>query len=137
MTGEDIVNRVKTLDLPQGEYVVFGSCPMALACIRESGDIDMLVSPELRAQLAEKGWKEVDKGGTDRPLTHDVFEAHDKWDFSSYQPTLNQLLATATLVDGVPFASLEDVKKWKTSSGRPKDLKDIKLINDYLAGKTD
>jgi hypothetical protein len=45
MTGQDIINKVKPLNLPKGQYVVFGSCPMALAGLREAGDIDMLVTP--------------------------------------------------------------------------------------------
>ena len=133
MTGKEIIKKVKELGLEPGSYIVFGSCPMALAGIREAGDIDFLANAEVRARFKKEGWQEVDKGPNDKPLAHDVYEIHDQWNFSSYQPTLEQLLATATVVDDVPFASLEEVKKWKQSSGRPKDLKDIELIDAYLA----
>ena len=69
------------------------------------------------------------KSPNDKPLARDVFEAHDNWNFSSYRPTLEQLLASATVIDGIPFASLEEVRKWKVASGRPKDLADVKLID--------
>jgi len=105
---------------------------MALAGIRESADIDMLVSPELFADLKTAGWKVLHKAPGDEPLVYDDFEAHADWSFSSYQPTLNQLLETATIVDGVPFAALGEVRKWKASSGRSKDLADIALIDAYL-----
>jgi hypothetical protein len=36
------------------------------------------------------------------------------------------------VIDGIPFASLEEVRKWKIASGRPKDIADIKLIDEYL-----
>jgi len=75
----------------------------------------------------------LDKGGNDKPLTYNDFEAHDNWNFSSYQPTLQQLRETAMIVDGIPFASLEEVRKWKLSFGRPKDLRDVELINSYLS----
>lgn len=133
MDGNDIIAKVKSLNLPKGSYVVFGSCPMALAEIRKSNDIDLLVDKETLAQLKQAGWKKVKKSGkNDEPYVYDVFEAHSRWIFSSYQPTLEQLLETATYKNDVPFASLEEVKKWKLSSGRPKDLTDIELINTYF-----
>jgi len=132
MTAQQIIAKVRTLNLTEGSYVVFGSCPMALAGIRESQDIDMLVDQATFEAFAKAGWKEVDKGPGDKPLTSGDFEAHTNWNFSSYQPTLPQLLASATVVDGIPFASLQEVRKWKQSSGRPKDFKDIELIDAYL-----
>lgn len=131
MNKQQIVDKVKSLNLPAGSYIVFGSCPLALAGLREAGDIDMLVNDETLEQLRQAGWQEVDKGKDDKPLAHDVFEAHNSWKFSAYNPTLEHLLATATVVDGIPFASLDEVRKWKAASGRPKDLVDIELINNY------
>lgn len=135
MTGQEIIQAVKDQDFPAGSYIVFGSCPMALAEIRQSSDVDMLVTPELYEILAQRGWQKIVKAPGDEPLTHGDFEAHDSWNFSSYQPTLDQLLRTATIVDDVPFASLQEVKKWKQSSGRPKDITDIKLIDEFLQSK--
>ena len=133
MKKEEIISKVKGLNLTENSYVVYGSCPLAVAGIREAQDVDMLVSKELFSELREKGWEELVKNSNDKPLTHDVFEAHDSWDFSSYNPTLEHLLSTATVVDGVPFAALEEVRKWKAASGRPKDLMDIALLDTYLA----
>lgn len=133
MTGAHIITKVKQLNFPQGEYVIFGSCPMALAGIRESSDIDMLVSPQLFDKLVADGWTTLHKAPGDEPLVKDDFEAHANWNFSSYQPTLAELLKTATVVDDIPFASLAEVRAWKKSSGRPKDLVDVQSIDKYLA----
>ena len=132
MTKDEIIAKIKSLNLPADSYVVFGSSPLAVAGIREAQDIDLVVSPEILEQFKKAGWKRLDKGPRDKPLAHDVFEVHDDWHFSSYNPTLQDLHATATWVDGVPFASLAEVRKWKSSAARPKDLEDIKLIDEYL-----
>lgn len=132
MTGTEIIARVKALHLPEGQYVVFGSCPIALAGLREANDIDMLVSSQLLQDLAKQGWQQIDKGDQDKPFTYDVFEAHDSWNYASYNPTLQQLLATAKVVEGIPFVSLQEVRQWKVVSGRPKDLQDVALIDNYL-----
>lgn len=133
MTKQDIIEKVKELNLPAGGYVVFGSCPLAAAGLREANDIDVLVSNEVLARLKQAGWEQVDKGENDKPLTYDVFEAHNSWNFSSYSPTLKRLLETADVIDGIPFASLDEVRKWKAASGRPKDLHDIELIDVYFS----
>lgn len=133
MTRDEIVYKVKSLNFPKDAYVAFGSCPLALFEIREAEDIDLLVSRDLYAKLGKMGWKKKIKGPKDYPFTFDVFEAHDSWDFSSYNPTLEELLKRSVLADDIPFASLEDVRKWKAASGRKKDLVDIKLIDNYFA----
>lgn len=99
MTKQEIITKIKALGLPTNSYVVFGRCPLAAARIREANDIDLLVSEEVFAELKEPGWRELQKSVNDGPLVHDVFEAHDNWNFSSYSPTLKQLLASAS----VPF----------------------------------
>lgn len=132
MNGQAIIDKVKTLNLPTGSYIVFGSCPLALAGLRQSQDIDLLVSEATLEQLKAAGWQQIDKGIKDKPFVDDVFEAHTNWNFGSYRPTLEGLLATATVVEGVAFASLGEVRKWKAISGRPKDLHDIELIDAYL-----
>lgn len=105
---------------------------MAAVGIREANDIDMLVSPEVYESLKKAGWRQIHKGPSDTPLTHDVFEAHDNWEFSPYSPTLEVLLGSAMEVDGVTFASLAEVRKWKAGSGGLKHLADVKLIDEYL-----
>jgi hypothetical protein len=134
MNKQQIIKQVKALHLPAGSYIVFGSCPLAAVGIRESNDIDLLVTEDVLEELKGRGWRQIDKGGAnDKPYVHGVFEAHSNWNFSSYRPTLRHLLQTANRINGVPFASLEEVRKWKLSSGRPKDYTDIKLIDSYLA----
>jgi len=133
MTKQEVINKMKSLNLPKGSYVVYGSAPFVIYGIRDVNDIDMYVSKEVFEDLKKKGWKKIYKGPKDEPITYDIFEAHDTWEFSPYSPTLPDLLSRATEVEGITFASLIDVKKWKQGSGRPKDIIDLKLIDDYLA----
>jgi len=132
MNVREIIANVKSLNLPEGSYIVYGSGPMAAAGIRESGDIDMLVNKKVFDRLKREGWQEINKGPNDKPLVRDIFEAHLHWEFSPYKPKLKHLLDTAREVNGVPFASLEEVRKWKAASGRPKDIVDIELINKHM-----
>ncbi|MHB1865285.1 MAG: hypothetical protein ACYCPS_03970 [Candidatus Saccharimonadales bacterium] len=131
MNKRDIISKVKNLHLPDGQFVVFGGCPLAAYGIRDANDIDLLVTTEVANNLKAQGWKQINKGKDDKPYIKDDFEAHTSWDFSAYKPTLMSLLSTAKYIDGIPFASLYEVKKWKKAYGRPKDLKDLSLIDSY------
>ncbi len=132
MDGQTIVEKVQQLDLPADSYVVFGSAALTLAGLREATDIDIFATPELMDVLEARGWQRADKRPGDRCLTHDVFDVHDTWEFGSYNPSIAEVLGTATVVDGVPFASLAEVRTWKAVFGRPKDLEDVKRIDEYL-----
>ena len=128
----EVVSKVKSLNLPKGSYIVYGSGPLAAVGIREANDIDMLVSSHLYKQLKESGWKKRLQGPKDEPLVFDVFEAHENWDFSEYSPTLEDLLSRSFEVDGVPFASIKDVRKWKSTHSHPKASQDLALMDAYL-----
>lgn len=133
MTRDEIIKKVKSLNLPKDSYVVFGSGPLAAAGIRETNDIDMLVSPEVFKKLKNDRWKELVKGANDKPLVHEDFEVHSHWNFSPYAPTFKHLLKTATESEGVVFASLDEVRKWKEASGGEKHLADVILIDKFLS----
>jgi mannose-6-phosphate isomerase-like protein (cupin superfamily) len=137
MNKADIISQVKTLGLSDGTYVVFGSCPMAAAGIREAGDIDLYVTPKVLEEFKQKGWKKVVKGPGDEPYMDGVFEAHGSWDFSHchYNPTFQHLLKNSELIDGVRFASLEEVRRWKAGSEGEKHANDARLIEKYLKEK--
>jgi len=38
-------------------------------------------------------------------------------------------------IDGLPVGSLESIKKQKAQLGREKDIKDIKIIDDYIKNR--
>lgn len=132
MTKSEVISKIKKLNLPKGQYIIYGATPLAVYGIREARDIDMFVTRALYKVLEAKGWEKIYKGSKDEPVTSDIFEAHNTWNFSPYAPTFNELMSRVTECEGIMFASLEDVRKWKEASGRPKDLVDLQLIDDYL-----
>lgn len=128
----EIIKKVKALNLPSDQYVVFGSGPLAIHGIRKSRDVDLFVTTALYEQLKKEGWveKEWELGGY--YLSKDEYEIDDTWEYGEYHPTPEQIIAIAEVVDGVPFAPLREVLKWKQAFGREKDLADVVLIEKYL-----
>lgn len=128
----DYISRVKNLKLPKGEFFVCGSAIMDVLGIRKAEDIDILVSPRLYNELENKGWKKHEK--------YNILQDKDKicgakvtLDFMKENYSLEEIMPFAVIIDDIPFMSLEMLADAKRQMGREKDLRDIKLIEEYLA----
>jgi hypothetical protein len=130
----NIVKEVRKLRLPASKYAVVGSGPLAIRNIRPAHDIDLIVTQDIYDKLKNLGWKEEYFPDTERPwvLFHGPFDVSTSWSVNEFKPLPRQLIKDADIIDGIPFARLEDVLQWKRTCGREKDLEDVKLIEEYL-----
>jgi hypothetical protein len=134
-----IIDAVKALGLPEGEYAVFGSALLEVYGLRRSGDIDLVVSKRLFDQLKKNDWEffYYDSGDEglrwkDGDLKVEVFYYCTV--VSGYSETdLGAMIERAEEMEtGVKFISLADTLKWKRVWGRPKDLRDVELFEKYM-----
>ena len=131
----DIAEEVKKLNLPLGKYVVVGSAILQMKGIRNSGDIDLVVSQDLFRDLQKKGWKRkwfFCGMFQRRAITNGTMEAFSNRNYKNYWGSAETLIGKAEIIDGIPFWPLDELVKFKKELGREKDLKDIMSINEYL-----
>jgi hypothetical protein len=128
----DIFAQVKALKLPNGQSVVFGAGPLAAHGIRPTNDVDLFVTTALYQHLLAAGWSEQTTSTGGLYLADGIYEADDTWDYGAYNPTIEELIDMAEVIGGVPFAPLGEVLKWKRAFGRPKDVVDVRLIEEHL-----
>lgn len=130
----NLFKSVKELNLPLGKYAVFGSGPLAAHGIRETRDIDILVTPEIYQQVKLlPGWVEKGWPNSGNYLQKENFEITSDWNFPNYEPDIYKLISKAEIMHDIPFVKLEEVLAWKKAYGRDKDLLDIQLILNYLS----
>ncbi|MCL4372363.1 hypothetical protein M1373_03530 [Candidatus Marsarchaeota archaeon] len=135
MKFEEIAKRTKALGFHIGEYALFGSVPLAAHGIRESQDIDVLVTHEVYQRLKSQGWEvEVFPNGREM-LKKGCFEVGENWDYGVYNPNPARLIKEADIIEGIPVVRLEEALAWKKVFGREKDKNDVKLINKFLKNK--
>ncbi len=133
MKFNEILEIVRVLNLPLGEYALFGSVPLAAHGIRDCRDIDVVVLPELYDRLkTQSGWKEKALQDGTNILVKGNIELYVDWWCGQYRPDIKKLVEEAEMIDGVPVVLLDEVLVWKRSSHKEKDLKDVKLIEEYL-----
>ena len=116
----ELIEKVRALNLPAGTFAIFGSGPMAVRGLREPNDIDLIITKETY-WLFKKRKDELEKEGID---LWDSWGPGD-WDVSS-------LIKSAEMIDGMPYVTLDHVIAWKEKNNRPKDIADIKIIKKYL-----
>lgn len=133
----DHLSAIRSLELPLGSYVIIGGSGLAVRGIRESNDIDMVVTRNLFKELQDKGWPidEPFKQKWNRVrLKREPFEIFTDIYLKRSKQFIpaDQLVKNAELVEGIPFLSVRDILFYKTDDPRPKDITDIALIADYL-----
>lgn len=127
---------LKKYNLPIGQYAIGGSGPLGIRNLREIGDIDIIVSPQLQTILAAK-YGVTDDGKIKKIVfPNDDIEAF--WEGSFYSiphdsnaPTIAEMIDQAEIIDGLPFESLKYVVYFKRKMNREKDLNDIFLIEEW------
>lgn len=118
--------RILELNLPNDSYVVVGSGILNALGIRESDDIDLVVTEQVYREIEARGWK---RGlwGKEVVFQNDVFDIGNDW----YGKTAEELLQHAQVIDEVPYLSLDDIYSWKKQRAQEKDIRDIQLIDNY------
>lgn len=139
-----IADRVKSLNLPLDQVIVAGSAILDILDIRQSHDIDLIVTPQVFNTLKNQpgAVSEVTATGnriiTNAP-TGEVVESWLNWrDYRTGEDIYFDRLKTVTsTIDGVMCLSLPYVREWKVGRGREKDLADVVLIDNYLEQTND
>lgn len=118
-------DRVKNLELPLDELIVFGSGLLAANGLREANDIDLVVTSELFEKLLKSGDYEHGKTEDGPWLRKDDVEIWLNWlpgnDFVF-------LMDDSVIVDGVRFVSPKFLIERKLERGTDKDLNDVQLL---------
>ncbi len=123
------LDQLKKINLPLGQYAIFGSGPLAIRGIRQADDIDLIVKPEIW-QILISIYDNCFKASNNSICIGDI-EIFPVWfDFTPNKVT--QIIDTAEIIQGFPFVKLSYVIEWKQSMRRTKDKQDLELIKNYL-----
>lgn len=136
LKNQEKFDALREYDLPLGQYAIISSGPLGIRNLREIGDIDLIVSPELWKVLADRygivekeGKCKIDFPGNDIEA---FWEGSFKKLPSSKFPSIAERIAEAEIIDGLPFESLETTVLFKRYMNREKDIRDIALIEAWL-----
>ena len=132
---------LRNLDLPIGHYAIISSGPLGIRNLREIGDVDIIVTPELWDTLSSKYGIRDEEGVKKIKFPEADIEAFTEGSFysrpkSANEPTITERISKADIIEDLPFESLEHVLYFKKLLKRDKDLRDIDLIEGWLKAQS-
>lgn len=129
MKNANVFEKIKDLNIPYGKYVVVGGVTLVAHGIREWNDdidIDLAVSPEIFEDFANRGWLQIQEP-TKTVMRHGVYDmgvGFGEW-------SLDELLADALIIEGIPFINLNKLAAWKRQRNLPRDRHHIEIIEQH------
>lgn len=126
------IERVYALGLPLDQLVVIAGGVLDGLGLREADDLDLVLSVELFSQLVTLPEWQVGVKHKDLTITQPDIEAFMSWRDDG-RPNFEELFAEGITIDGVRFAHPHAVIDWKKRRASDKDLRDIALLEEYLA----
>ena len=126
------LKQVAKLDLPLGEYTIFGSGPLFVRGLKDDmGDFDLLVTQKIWNKFKNiAGWQQKVALMGSKYLVKDDVELYKDWKPGRWN--VKRLILQSEIIEGLPFVNLSEVLRWKKAYNRRKDQKDIQLILAYL-----
>ncbi|MCC6316554.1 MAG: hypothetical protein IT361_02595 [Gemmatimonadaceae bacterium] len=128
MNRADIVTELRQLVLPRMHFVVVGGAAMTLRDLRETDDIDLVVSRELFQSLEREGWAPGARPDGKPALGRGHVEACLDLSCGEFERTSEWLRTHADTLHGLPVVDLLTLVACKSARGQPKDVADVALI---------
>lgn len=133
MKKDQLFTAIKALKLNPDEFIVIGSGTLTALGIRQTTDVDLVVSKLVFDRFEKTGqWERKDFDDGTHYLVNGIYEVGLDWGSPDAQPNLQELKEDQVIIDDLPFAGLATVRKWKAWKGTEKHLKDVQLIDAYL-----
>jgi len=125
LNKNDIITLLRKINLPRDQYCVMTGAALVLHGVKPlTRDIDIGCSKELFAQLLQQGYQIRQMKEHAGILIDDCMEIFENWQAEK-----------TVYVDGIPVADIYSIRRYKERLSREKDLRDIALIDEYLAAK--
>lgn len=121
---KDIIKIIKEMDLPVDEYWITSGAALVIHGVKKmTHDIDLGGTTNLVEYFIQNGctFKIVEDNSRIVEVNNHI-ELLENW-----------IVDDIELIDNLPVATLQSIKKQKFELGREKDIRDIKLIEEFLS----
>ncbi len=138
---DQVQNKLAELKLTPSNSIVIGSGILNALNIRESADIDLIVTKEKYYELSKNPRFTIVQKHADiefEVLSNDIFEIGFSWTVINKTWSFSDMLEHSIVIDNVRYITIQfllEVKQsWLNNNfARTKDIDDIRLIENYIA----
>ncbi len=129
------VENLKRIHMPKDQFVVVSSGALAVRGIREANDIDVIVQPDLWAELTKKYIVKLNGNGIEViALDNEIEILNPSQSIFGNSSVIKivDIFKYSDEFDDIKYINLDHLKSIKSALGRDKDLRDITLIEEYM-----
>lgn len=119
------------MELPLGDYAIYGSGPLIVrGVIEAANDLDIVSRGPAWDRACDLGQLTVleEHGVEVVSFLDGAITVGRSWAYGDID--IGDLIDTAQLIEGLPFARLEYVIVYKEAAARPKDLRHLAAMRD-------
>ncbi len=133
----NIKKKLGEIGLDSSNSVVIGSGVLSAMNLRQSNDIDVVVSVAEYDRLARTGRFSKKQSHGREILADELFEIGTSWGVLGKDQVFNDLLNNSTDIEGVRYITIDFLlaikRSWLNDADvRQKDIDDVRLIETYL-----
>ena len=128
---QDLFHLLRSLDLPIGDYAVFGSGPLIVrGIIQATNDLDVISRGDAWERALGLGeLVSLPDGNRIVSCFDGAVTVGRSWAYGDFD--IGELIDTAEVIDGIPFVRLEHVVRYKEIAGRRKDVAHLALLEAH------
>lgn len=135
----EVKTKLDELGLNSDNSIVIGSGILRALNLRESKDIDVVVTGEKYRELSDSGRFKKEQNHGREVLTDNLFEIVTSLTVIGKTWKFDDLLSHSIIIGGVRYNTvqflLDAKRRWiADGEGRQKDIDDVKLMENYLSG---
>ena len=127
-----LLEQVRKLDLPPGDFAIYGSGPMLVrGIIEQVNDIDIICRGDAWRQAQTLGrLKYLDEYALHVvSIDNGLITFGTSWGIGDFD--IDELIDSADQIRGLPFVRLQYVSDYKRIARRPKDLLHLELLENH------
>jgi hypothetical protein len=132
MNRDQVLAELQALKLTSGQYLVVGGAAPAIRDMRDTEQMDLVVTPQLFDELAARGWQPKARPSGKPGLKFARAEAYLDINCEAFGQSTAWLLARAERVHDTLPVDLPTLAHFKAGYGRDKEVRDLRLITAYM-----
>ncbi len=133
MNIDQVIERVRDINLDAGHYAIFGSGPLLVrGIIATVNDVDILARGPAWDTARTKGELVTlpEHGVTVASLDNRLVTIGTEWAIGDVD--VDDALDSADIISGLPWVRLDLVAEYKRLAARPKDIEHLRLLQRWL-----
>ncbi len=135
MKLKELLSELDKLNIPKDKMAITSSGPLGVRNIREIGDLDIIVYPEIWRKLSQKYVVTKEEKMESMEIGNIQILGGGSWFTDPKYGDIETDIDNADVIDGNRYVTLEKILTIKRQKNRPKDIADVKLIENYLSAE--